>query len=214
MEVNSPSHKRRMDNSGRFFKPENEHITHVLHRVKERFGLDFTEVDYRAMLKLTMGHGHKIYTLNNGTFVFAINYKEVHFWVIYGRRGNPRFQCSDLPPRLKTVLIPGQSFALPDYLYHITSRENFTKLVIDNVEEIKALSVHLDLNNKAEFFISNPAPRLMKAGALKYKEYLQGMEKMLDTVYGIAVSIVSLELMKNQIPYEGHIPYKLRPVSD
>jgi hypothetical protein len=106
-------------------KTIDEHIVHVIERIKKRFDLDIDRSGYEKLLELSKSDGaHNLYDINASTCVKNIgNFMGKPMWVVYGRSaGSGR----ELPSRVKTVLYPDMKYSVPDKIRHLVSREDFT----------------------------------------------------------------------------------------
>lgn len=121
-------------------KPIEEHIAHVIERIKERFDLDIDRSGYEKLLELSKG-SHSLYDINCSTCVKNVGkFMGKSIWVVYGRSaGSGR----ELPSRIKTVLYPEMEYSVPDKIRHLVSREDFTIEV--NLRRDKLLAFSKDV---------------------------------------------------------------------
>lgn len=163
MPNHSESYLRRRDNPKGRFKPESEHIQHVQHRMKERFGEEITVEEYYKLLADIQSSGKRIYGISSNAALYEFVFRDKLIWFLYG------YNDDRVPPRIKTVLRPYDQYVVPNKLGDLYDHREFTAEIDKFLKESVELAAELDLNDKKSFFLKEGFSQIMKSASLNYK---------------------------------------------
>jgi len=187
--MHSEGYLKRQFNPKSYVKCEAEHIAHFKLRLKERFNIEIDTEQYYRILANLKKEGVRIYGINCGNAIYSVTIYGKEVWIIYGKKNDK------IADRLKTALLPFKGYIVPDKLSRRMNHTMFSSLIKDQIEEFKALSKELDLNNKKAFF-TRGLHHLLAAGALLYK--LHGNENNLKLI-GIAVHCIEDRFLSESV---------------
>lgn len=138
MPQHSESFKARMNNPNHSFKSEQDHIDHFKLRIKERFNIDLTTEQYYELLDRIKSHSTNgvVYKLTINSHIIEMIIEDKLVWVIYGKQSLDKQTNNEIPARLKTALVPYQTYLVPAALANKYNHTSFTEKINNTINKI------------------------------------------------------------------------------